>query len=196
MSSVLIVEDDDNIAFAVARQLELLRFRVEKAADAAEALHRTARTTFDAILLDLGLPDADGLSLLSELIARDASVPIIVITGHDDAAHAVAALKLGASDYLTKPVPGEAIHLALLRSLERSDLRRRIEASRRNPAGAQPIIGASPAWNRAMRMLEAAAHARNTPVLLTGESGTGKELASALNHKTSERAHGPYVTVN
>ena len=196
MSSVLIVEDDEDIAFGVARLLELLQFRVEKAADAAEALQRTARTTFDVILLDLGLPDVDGLSLLSELITRDPSVPIIVITGRDDAANAVSALKLGASDYLTKPVPGEAIHHTILRSLERSDLRRRIEASRRDPAGAQLIIGDSPVWNRTMRMLEAAAHARNTAVLLSGESGTGKEIAAALIHKTSERAHGPYVTVN
>ncbi len=196
MSSVLIVEDDDDIAFGVARLLELLRFRVEKAADAAETLRKTAQTTFDVILLDLGLPDADGLSLLSELIARDPTVPIIVLTGRDDAANAVSALKLGASDYLTKPTPGEAIHLAILRALERSDLRRRIEASRRDPADARMIVGDSPIWNRTMRMLEAAAHARNTPVLLAGESGTGKEIAAALIHKTSERAHGPYVTVN
>ena len=157
MKSILVIEDDRDLRFVLDRLLSRAGYHVEVAGDATAAKRARARFDFHAILLDLGLPDSDGLDLLSVLVAEDAACPVVVLTGLDDAAHAVQALRRGAADYLTKPAPNEAVLHAMESSLERSSLARRLEAKGRCVPGAETLVGDSPAWLRAATALSAAA---------------------------------------
>ncbi len=192
---ILLVEDDADFAFALSRALKMQGYEAHTARDGQAGLAAARSLAFDAVILDLGLPDASGHDVLATLTTTDPHVPVIVLSGRDDAASAVRAMKEGAWDYLTKPLSSEELFLVLERCRDRAQLRRRIEAATRGNAAAEGV-GASPAWLRAIEAVRAAAAAPRTPVLVTGESGTGKEVCAALVHAWSERAGGPFVTVN
>lgn len=195
MTTLLLVEDEEDLAFSLGRLLKRDGFSVDVASGFEEALRFSATRLYDAVLLDLGLPDGDGFDLLERLREADGG-PVIVQTGRDDAASAVRALRLGAADYLTKPVEREALGLALGRALEASALKRALEAARRRPVDGPVVLGSSPAWRRVVSEIHAAAAAARTPVLLQGESGTGKQVAAELLHAVSPRAGHPFVAVN
>lgn len=195
MTTLLLVEDEDDLAFSLGRLLKRDGFSVDVASGFEEALRFSATRLYDAVLLDLGLPDGDGFDLLERLREADGG-PVIVQTGRDDAASAVRALRLGAADYLTKPVEREALGLALGRALEASALKRALEAARRRPVDGPVVLGGSPAWKKVVSEIHAAAAAARTPVLLQGESGTGKQVAAELLHAVSPRAGHPFVAVN
>ena len=204
MTRILLVEDDADFAFSLERALSARFHFVRAVATAAEAYRCARAESYDLIILDLGLPDATGVDALTELLRDDPQAAVIVLTGRDDAATAVAALRAGAAHYLTKPVSLDELHVAVEHTAERVQLKRRIEASARPLAGESGSddgddgagIGQSPAWVTAVRAIRAAAAAPRTPVLVTGESGTGKERCARLVHAWSERARGPFVTVN
>ncbi len=204
MTRILLVEDDVDFAFGLERALRARSHVVRTVGTAAEAYRAARAESYDIVLLDLGLPDASGREVLAELLRDDPQVAVIVLTGRDDAASAVASLRGGASHYLTKPVSLDELHLAVEDATERVQLRRRVEASTRlfsAPLGSGGAddgagIGQSPAWMGALHAIRAAAAAPRTPVLVTGESGTGKERCARLVHASSERGRGPFVTVN
>ncbi|MEM7051112.1 MAG: sigma-54 dependent transcriptional regulator [Acidobacteriota bacterium] len=196
MSLVLLVEDDTDLAFAVERLLVKAGHRLQWAADGTEALAMASSSLVDLVLLDLGLPDLDGFEVLERLLALDSTLQVVVFTGRDDAETAVRALRLGAADYLTKPVSAEMLRHAVARADERGSLRRRVETLDRGSGEGERALGDAPAFVQALDALRAAARAPKTPVLLTGESGTGKELAARLLHSWGERADGPMISVN
>ena len=194
---VLAVDDDEGFVFGLRRLLGRVGFDVSWASSGREALDLGMSAAWDAVLLDLGLPDMPGLDVLRALVAGSRGCPVIVLTGRDEAAAAVEALRIGAMHYVTKP----AAHTDLLRAIEeareRHGVRSRIEKARSDKAPARSrAIGESPAWLRAMDDLRASASAPRTPILITGESGTGKELAASQLHAWSARASGPFVSVN
>ncbi|MBL8377890.1 MAG: sigma-54-dependent Fis family transcriptional regulator [Burkholderiales bacterium] len=191
---LLLVEDDEDLRFALCRLLGKHRYDVETVGTGATALAAVRARSFDVVLLDLGLPDRPGVEVLAEIVALDAALPVVVLTGRDEAASAVRALRAGAFQYLTKPTASEEILLAVEQARERSRLARRVEAEER--AGLDAGVGESWAFRRALAEVRAAAAAPRTPVLVRGESGTGKERCSRLIHAYSERARGPFVTVN
>ena len=152
------------------------------------------------VVTDLKMPEMDGMTLLGKLRESDRDLPVIVVTAFGDVSSAVAAMRAGASDYLTKPIDFDALLVAIERALERRALRVEAENLRRqlrerDGEGLQGLIGASPAMQKVYRTARQVAASRAT-VLITGESGTGKgELARAI-HALSPRAKRPFVSLH
>jgi two-component system repressor protein LuxO len=195
--SVLLVEDTRALAELYRSYLRDAPWSVGHAATAAEARAALSTGPADAVLLDLRLPDADGLDLLREIRAGAKPPEVIVITANGSVATAVAAMQAGAADFLVKPFPQERLLVTLRNALERARLAREVEtlkvaADRASYCG---FIGAAPAMQAVYRIIDNAAASRAT-VFVTGESGTGKELAAEAVHRMSPRRDGPFVAIN
>jgi two-component system response regulator HydG len=196
----ILVVDDDASARAALRALLAASFDVDEAPDGAAALERMAERPPDVLITDLDMPRMDGMQLLRELRERAADVPTIVVTSASEVASAVAAMRAGATDYITKPVDFDALLLSIGRVIERRDLRIENENLRRHMRaqagdGLQGLLGTSPVMQGVYRMAKQVAPSRAT-VLITGESGTGKgELARTI-HALGSRASKPFVAVH
>jgi DNA-binding NtrC family response regulator len=190
MATLLLVEDRDSLRRMLTRALEAEGHTVVAEADLAPALARVAAQPFDLVLTDLMLPGGSGLDLVAEAKRVAADLPVVVLTGFGTVASAVRAMKLGAADFVEKPVDLDALS-RLVRSL--------IALEPPSPLfavpGVPPIVGRHPRFKAALRLLERVAPSPTT-VLLTGESGTGKELFARALHALSPRAQGPFVAVN
>ena len=149
----------------------------------------------DAYLFDMKLPDGNGIDLLRAVKQNGASSPAIMISGHGTIADAVEATRAGAFDFLEKPLSRDRVLLAVKNAMEHATLRQENERLREMVGGAPKMIGASPAWLRAVEQASMAARS-DARVLLIGESGTGKELLAAHIHNSSPFAAGPFVKVN
>ncbi len=197
---ILVVDDEPSARNGLEKLLGLEGFTVRTAADGAAAGLVAADFAPDVVVTDLRMPQMDGMELLRRLREQDRDLPVIVATASGELATAVAAMRAGADDYLTKPLDIDALVLAIDRALERRALRVEAENLRRqlrerDGDGLQGLIGSSPAMQQVYRTARQVAGARAT-VLLTGESGTGKgELARAI-HSLSPRSKGPFITLH
>jgi len=195
MPTVLIVDDEKNIRATLARGLRLEGYRTEEAGNGLEALKILDEGEIDLVLLDVQMPEMDGLALLLAMRERGLTVPSIVLTAHGSIERAVQAVKLGAYDFIEKPPSIERIILAAGNALDRDRLvqenRRLIEETGR----ADELLGNAEA-TRILRQTLARVAASEAPVLLLGENGTGKELAARAIHAGSARARKPLVIVN
>ncbi len=197
---VLIVDDEASARSGLEKLLRHEGYTVNTAADGPSALGAFSEAVPQVVVTDLKMPGMDGLELLKRLKDLDRGLPVVVVTAFGDVASAVAAMRAGADDYLTKPVDFDALTLAIERSLERSELRAEADMLRRQVRerdgdGFEGLLGSSPAMQKVYRVANQVASARAT-VLITGESGTGKgELAKAV-HLKSPRAKGPFVSVH
>lgn len=185
-----IIDDEKNIRRSLRMVLEPEGYRVWEAADGREAKRVLASEGADALLLDLKLPDIDGLELLTVLREARPGLPVVIISGHGTLTHAVAATKRGAYDFLEKPLEKEKLLVTLRNALEVSGLRRELD---RLTGG--ELIGDSPQMER-VRSWIARVGPTEGRVLLIGESGTGKELVARALHRVSARAEKPFVKVN
>jgi DNA-binding NtrC family response regulator len=191
MARILVVEDRDSLRRMLARALEGEGHEVRVADDLPAALAELAdAASLDLVLTDLRLPSGSGLEVLAEARRRRADLPVVVLTAFGTVPGAVEAMKLGAAEFLEKPVDLDTL-FALVRSLARQES----EAEVFEAPGAPPIVGAHPRLRAALRLLARVAPTGST-VLLTGESGTGKELFARALHALSRRARGPFVAVN
>jgi DNA-binding NtrC family response regulator len=195
---ILLVDDEPAIADWLRLVLEGEGYEVEIAGTIASAMGLVDGREFALALVDLMLPDGDGLELLRQLRERDGSVEVIIMTGHSSIAKAVEATKQGAFYFVAKPFDaGEMLSLvskALERRLllaETSDLKRRLAEQ----SGLGAILGTSAPMRRMFEMLESVAGS-DANVLIVGESGTGKELVANALHARSPRAAGPMVKIN
>lgn len=190
--SALIVDDERDIRELVALTLGRMGLRVETAADLAAARALLTARDFDLCLTDMRLPDGNGLSLVEHIVAQHPDTPVAMMTAYGNVEAAVAALKAGAFDFVTKPVD-----LAVLRQLVTHALNLGVQrrAAALPPAVGPRLLGDSPAMQR-LRELAARVARSQAPVLLCGESGTGKELVARLVHALGPRKDGPFVPVN
>ncbi|MCW5893766.1 MAG: sigma-54-dependent Fis family transcriptional regulator [bacterium] len=192
---ILVVDDESGMRAGLVEVLTRGGGLVEAAASAEEALERLERGGIELLVTDLRLPGRSGLELLRETRRAELEVPAIVITAHGTIEDAVAAMKLGAIDFLQKPFsPGDLLHLATRALAERSGpapapRRGRGEGVRR------PIVSHDPAVMKLLEVAENVASSR-APVLIQGESGTGKELLARYIHDAGSRRGRPFVAVN
>jgi two-component system nitrogen regulation response regulator NtrX len=192
---VLIVDDEENIGRSLRMILEREGYMVSVCRSAAEFARHPDASRADAYLLDVKLPDGNGIDLLRSIRQNGAAAPAVMISGHGTIADAVEATRAGAFDFLEKPLGRDRVLLALKNALEQGTLRRENERLRELVGGAPRMIGSSPAWTRTVELATMAARS-DARVLLIGESGTGKELLAAHIHNSSPFAGGPFVKVN
>ncbi len=194
---ILLIEDDKLTRITLRDALAKVGHQVATSADGRQGLEAFARGGFEAVVTDLRLPGIDGLEILERVKAADPKVAVLLITGYATVETAVAALKKGAFDYLTKPFnPDELIHritqLDNLEEVRRENRKLRAElASVRSPK----LVGVSPGRRELAEMIRAVAP-RDHTVLLEGESGTGKEVVARNLHQLSARREHPFVAVN
>ncbi len=193
---ILLIEDNEAVLFGYERYLKPRGYLITMAQSMKEARSALDTKSFDAVLLDLRLPDGNGLDLIEEIHKMDDTMAIVVITGQGDVKIAVEAMKYGAHNFLPKPVKMEDVETSLESSLRVKDLRVR-EANRLRLAAQniEPYFGES---NQMKQVMEFASVASGTDsiVLLLGETGTGKGLIARWMHDRSERKDGPFVELN
>jgi len=193
MPRLLIVDDDPNILASLEERFVARGMSVATATNGAEAL-AAARAVPDLILLDLQLPQGDGISVLRELRSRGIDSTVVVITAYGTVQRAVEAMREGAYDFLEKPFEPALIEEVVRRALERSRLRRENEALRDSQAP-QELVFADASMRKLLETAKKAAASTST-VLVLGESGTGKELMARQIHAWSDVASGPFVAIN
>ncbi|HEX9189544.1 MAG TPA: sigma-54 dependent transcriptional regulator [Vicinamibacteria bacterium] len=196
-AALLLVDDDDAFRKALARELSRLGHEVGTAGSGEEALRRVAEREPEVVLLDLRLPDRDGLEVLEAIHAANPGIDVIMLTGHGSIDTAIQAVRAGAFDYVAKPCPLDELEVRIQRALERQSLRRRatlLERGLTPPDVASSFVGASPGFRRLAELLERVAPSDST-VLITGETGSGKERVAKLIHARSQRRGRPFVVV-
>jgi two-component system nitrogen regulation response regulator NtrX len=192
---IVIVDDEANIGLSLRLILEGEGYTVG-VCDSAAQFHSYRRASrADLYLLDVRLPDGDGIELLRSLRHADDPAPVIMISGHATIRNAVDATRDGAFDFLEKPLARDRVLLAVKNALERSDLERENQRFRELVGEAPRMIGRSAAFQHAVAQATRVAQS-DVSVLLSGESGTGKELLAAHIHRESPVAAGPFVKVN
>jgi DNA-binding NtrC family response regulator len=194
---VLVVDDDPGVRESFRLILED-DYRLLEAAEGSEALDLVRRRPVDLVLLDLRLPGSDGLEILERIKAIDDQIEVILVTAAQSVRTAVAAIKLGAFDYVTKPFEEEELLALVRRAVERRALDREVvylrsELEREHDF--DELVGESPAMRQLAQLVTSVARSPLT-VLVTGESGTGKELVARALHGQGARRQGPFVPVN
>jgi len=194
----MVVDDESTIRSLLATVLEHAGYEASEAGDAAQLRELFNGPAPDVVLLDLKLPDADGIELLPVIKKNWPNTEVIVLTGHASIDAAVAATKAGAYDFQTKPFDHKALLVVIERAIEHKVLTEETSTLRQAIAtlssGTSPIFQ-SQAMKAIVRTVERVAPS-DVSILITGESGTGKEIVADLIHTLSPRAKGPFVKVN
>ncbi len=193
---IIIAEDDEDLAFVLREALRRQRYDVDVAPTAGGLLDKLKASPYDLILLDVRLPDMDGLDAIPRCRDLAADTPIIVMTAHGTRETAMEAITRGAYDFFTKPLKMDEFQVVVSRALDRRRLQKQVKALRDSqPGGLEGLIGQSEGLKRVVDMAHRAAPTDLT-VLILGESGTGKEVLARAIHRLSPRKDGPFVPVN
>jgi DNA-binding NtrC family response regulator len=195
MSTVLIVDDEKNIRTSLATTFELEGYRVVTATDGLRALDAVESGGIDLVLLDLQMPELDGLGVLRRLREAGHDLPVIFLTAHGSIETAIEAVRLGAFDFIEKPPHAEKILLTAANALRRAELEEENRELREERAGRYDMIGTSSPMQKLFEGIRRTAPTQ-ARVLILGENGTGKELVARALHRHSPRAKGPFVRVN
>jgi two-component system response regulator HydG len=203
MATVLIIDDNDTIREGLAHTVKKLGHEAVVAANGIDGIAAFKKKPADFVITDLKMEGATGVEVLRAISALDADVPIMLITGFGTVETAVECMKLGAFDFLTKPIQNEVVKLKVERALELTAARRgrkkaesmteylRSEADKKFPE----LIGGGDKMATVRKTVEKVA-VSDTTVFVAGESGTGKELIARAIHRLSKRAQGPFIKVN
>jgi two-component system response regulator PilR (NtrC family) len=184
---VLIIDDEPDLLELLELTLSRMGLDPVRAESVREAIELLDREPFDLCLTDMRLPDGEGLRVVEHITNKGLDVPVAVITAFGSAVNAVAALKAGAFDYLSKPVALEQLRALVKQALKVPEMPR--------PTSSYELLGESPAMQQVRTLIERLAKSQ-APVFVTGESGSGKELAARMIHAGGSRAELPFVAVN
>jgi len=196
--TVLVVDDEQVMCDMLATALGSRGFEVSTTTSAPEALERLEHSDFGVVLTDLQMPGADGIELCTRIAGNRPDLPVIVLTSFGSFELAVAAIRAGAYDFLTKPVEMDTVVLALDRALKHRELRdevRRLRNAVRQTQHLGEILGASTVMKQVFDLVGRVAET-DASVLITGESGTGKEMVAQALHQRGRRQRGAFVAVN
>ncbi|MFX0195496.1 MAG: sigma-54-dependent transcriptional regulator [Candidatus Hodarchaeota archaeon] len=193
---ILIVDDDPQIRMLLRDRLEANGYRVLQAENGIQGLELTAEENPDLMLLDLQIPEMDGMEVLNRLRQESLEITVVILTAHGTIERAVEAMKLGAYDFLPKPCKPDHILLVVQKALERKELREENRYLRKElESQYRMIIGESAEMKKVMEMAQRVAKSKTT-VLAEGESGTGKQLLARAIHTMSDRKNKPFIQVN
>ncbi len=195
---ILIVDDDKSLCEMLAAGLQRRGFDAEWATSGEEAFARVRTREFDVVVADLNMRGMTGIELCERVVADRPDLPVVVITAFGSLDTAIAAIRAGAYDFITKPFETAALVLTLARAVAHRALRQEVRMLRERVANAnrfEEMIGASPAMTEVTELLGRVAET-DAAVLITGESGTGKEVAARALHARGPRRAGPFVAVN
>ena len=196
--SILVLEDDPAFAAVVAEELRSRGNEVTHTRSVADARERVRDDRFDVVLLDLQLPDGNGLDVLRDVSAEGLPLEALVLTGHAEVETALEAMRLGAYDYLPKSSRLEELHVLVAKAAEKGRLRRENAALRARLRRHEPVAGFVTQDDVTRQMLATLTRAAASalPVLVQGETGTGKELLARALHENSPRSAFPFVPLN
>jgi len=195
MGKILLVDDEANIITVLEDILQDENHIVYSAANGADALEFLSKNDVDLIFLDVWLPDMDGLSILEKIRKGGSDTAVIMISGHGSIDIAVKATKLGAYDFMEKPLSLERVITIVNNAMDTVKLRRENRILKRDGAVEDEMIGNSPALVEVRETIERSA-GTNARVFITGENGTGKELVARAIYRRSKRADKPFIKVN
>lgn len=199
MANIMIVEDTIDLCQALADVMRKQGHKAKTAFSGEDALEIMQREVVDLVLLDINLPDANGIELLSRFKEYDPEILVIMITALTDAQPAIEAMKKGAYDYLLKPFELDELKLIVAKALETHRLRREVTLLKDEQKSRMPVhelFGDSLAIQEVQRLIAIVSQTPKTSVLIQGESGTGKELVANGIHKNSLRAEKPFIAIN
>lgn len=195
---LLLVDDADDMRAGVAEYFTRQGHRVEQCSSGEAALEMVDQRAFDVVVLDLVMPGCSGLDVLKQLQARNAECEVVVLTGEATVESAVEAMKLGAREFLSKPISLRELDRLVRKAYETGQLRkenRQLKAALRRQQVTPAIVGSSPLMQEVFRLVERVGPT-DKPILIQGESGTGKELVARALHDASPLADKPLVTIN
>jgi two-component system nitrogen regulation response regulator NtrX len=197
MASILVVDDEPGVRSSISGVLRDEGFDVDTAETGEACLEQANGASYDVIVLDIWLPGLDGLTTLRRLRERQIDSQVVIISGHGNIESAVRAIKMGAFDFIEKPLSLEKTVLVVRNALRQRDLEAENRALRARVDRQQltTMVGESPAMNNLRQEVDLAAPT-NGRVLILGENGTGKELVARTIHQTSRRKSGPFIEVN
>jgi DNA-binding NtrC family response regulator len=198
MIRVLIVDDEVRLAEAFKKQLVGEGMEVVAVPNAGSALSIVSSELFDVAVVDIKLPDLNGVDLLLKLKQAEPTLEVIMLTGYASVNTAIQSMKLGAYDYLTKPCKFSELSNVILKAYEKKALKEKniiLEEHLQRIQGRDEMIGATPQMRKVKELISLVATS-STPVLISGETGTGKELVARAIHDSSSRSENPFVVIN
>lgn len=194
MANLLVVDDEKSIRKTLREILEYEKFKVDEAENGIKGLELLTENEYDAILLDIKMPQMDGIEVLDKIMEKY-DVPVIMISGHGNIDTAVESIKKGAFDYIEKPLDLNRLLVTIRNALDKSNLVNETKKLRRKVNQSFEMIGQSQAMKDIRELVKRVAPT-DARVLITGENGTGKELVARSIHDRSNRAKSPFVEVN
>ena len=192
---VLVVDDEKNIQVTLSRALSMAGYAVETAGGGQEALDKIAALPVDVVVMDVRMPDLDGLAVLERARQTRPDLPVVIMSGHGSIETVRNAFKLGAFDYLEKPITEKDKLLVAVKNALALESLRAENAALRREAGRLDMVGSGPAMQRLFEVVRRAAPSEGR-VLLSGENGSGQELVARALHQNSRRRDAPFVKLN
>src|ERR1700758_363201 len=196
---ILIIDDERLVRWSLRQKCEEWGYQVVEAASGEPGLRLAQHESPDLVLLDVRMPDINGIQVLEQIKKAQDAPPVIMITADPQLDDVKTALKLGAYDFIGKPLDFEELHVTIQNALEASRLRTEVQSLRgevRRSTGYHEVVAVSPKTTELMSFVQKVAASEATTILIQGESGTGKDLIAKTIHYESSRQNGPFVAIN